>query len=170
MNPTRWTALALAALALLLPGVSSAAQPPAPEALAVLGARCDSAGLVRVVTHRSARIVHRLRLDPDGVALLGPGRAAFIELGTPPEKRPTLVPWSDVEGLALGRSRTAKGFLGGALVGSIVGGAIVATYGTDLAEDGDHALLAFGVLVGLGCTALGTMLGAGNPEWTPLYP
>ena len=167
----RAAGMALAALAVLLPGAARAVAPPEPGRLAVLGARCDSAGLVRVVTHRSTRLTERMRLETDAVVLQGPrGRVALIEIGVPPEKRDVRIPWSDVESLSIGQSRTRQGFVTGLLVGAAAGGLIVATNGTDLAEEGDNAVLAFGVLVGLGCTVLGTLLGAGNPQWTTLYP
>jgi len=162
---------ALAALAVLLPGAALAVAPPESGQLEVLGARCDSAGFVRVVTHRSTRLVQQVTLEADAVVLKGPrGRVALIEIGVPPEKRDTRIPWSDVESVSLGRSRTLQGMITGMLVGAAIGGGIVALNGPDLAERGDNAVLAFGVLVGLGCTALGTMLGAGNPQWTSLYP
>lgn len=161
---------ALAALALLLPCSAGAIAPPGPELLPVLGARCDSAKLVRVVTHRSTRLVRRLRLEADAVVVLGAGRVALIEVGTPPEKLPTRIAWSDVESVSVGRSRTGQGLLAGALIGAALGGAIVGMSGTDLAERGDNAVLAFSVLVGLGCAGIGTLLGAGNPEWTLVYP
>lgn len=165
-----WGAV-LAALAVLLPGVAGAVAAPGPGQLAVLGARCDSANLVRVVTHRSTRLTERMRLEADAVVLQGPrGRVALIEIGVPPEKRDVRIPWSDVESLAPGQSRTRQGFVAGVLVGAVAGGGIVGVFGPDLAERGDNAVLAFGILVGLGCTVLGTLLGAGNPRWTTLYP
>lgn len=160
----------LAALAMLLPGMARAVAPPDSSLRAVLGARCDSADFMRVVTHRSSRIVHRLRLEPDAVVLPGAGRVALIEVGTPPEKRPTRIPWTDVESLSLGRSRTGQGLLTGALVGATLGGIIVGTYGTDLADRGDNAVVYFAVLAGLGCAGIGTLFGAGSPQWTSLYP
>jgi hypothetical protein len=162
---------ALAALAALLPGTARAVAPPDSGQLEVLGARCDSAGLVRVVTHQSARLVKRVRLEADAVVLPGlKGRVALIQVGQPPETRDTRIPWSDVEGLSIGESRTARGFLTGAVVGALAGGGIVALGGPDLVDRGDNAVLAFGVLVGLGFTTLGTLLGAANPRWHSVYP
>jgi hypothetical protein len=160
----------LAALAALVPGVARAVAPPDAAMLPVLGARCDSAGLVRVSTRRSSRFVQRVQLEADAVVLPGARRVAVVQVGEPPEARDTRIPWSEVESLSLGRSRTAQGFVAGLAVGAAVGGGIVAIGGPDLAERGDHAVLYFGVLVGLGCMVLGTLLGAGSPQWTPLYP
>lgn len=168
--PRGAAAILLAAFAVLLPATARAVLPPDSGLRVVLGARCDSAGLVRVATHRSARLAQRLRLEADAVVLPGVARAALLEFGEPPEKRETRIAWSDVESVSLGRSRTGKGFVMGALLGTAAGGLIVGTYGPDLAEEGDHAVLAFGVLVGLGFTVLGTLFGAGHPEWTPVYP
>ncbi len=162
-------AVAGAALA-LLPGAAAAVEPPPPDALPALQARCASADHVRVETKRSSRFLRNVRLEADAVVLPGVTRAALIEVGTPPEKRETRIPWSEVERVDVGRDRTARGFLVGGLVGATLGGAIVGAYGSDLAERGDNAVLAFAILVGAGCTVLGTILGAGSPAWTPLYP
>lgn len=160
----------LAALALLLPGAAAAVPPPPPERLPVLGARCDSAGFVRIVTRRSARFVRQVRLEADAVVLPGVRRAALVELGTPPESRETRLPWAEVESVSLGRSRTAQGLMIGLVVGAALGGGLVGLYGADLSTSGDHAVLAVGVLVGLGCTVLGGVVGAASPALTPLYP
>lgn len=170
VSPRGAATILLVALALLPPGTAGAVSPPDSGLRVVLGARCDSAGLVRVVTHRSARLAPRLRLEADAIVLPGVTRAALLEFGEPPEKRETRIPWSEVESVSLGRSRTGKGFVMGAILGTAAGGLIVGTYGPDVAEENDNAVVAFGVLVGLGFTVLGTIFGAAHPEWTPLYP
>lgn len=163
-------ALAAAAVLAATADVARAVAPPPPAMLPVLAERCREADYVRIETTRSSRFRRDVRLEADAVVVPGVKRAALIEVGTPPEKRETRIPWAEVERIDLGRDRTAQGFLVGGLVGATLGGLIVGVNGTDLAEGGDNAVLAFAILVGVGCTALGTILGAGSPAWTPLYP
>jgi hypothetical protein len=162
--------VALAALAVLTPGAACAVAPPDSGLRAVLGVRCDSADFVRVVTGRSTRMVRQLKLEADAVVLPGLGRVALIQLGEQPESRGTRIPWSDVESLATGESRTAQGLVRGALLGLAVGGGLVALNGPDVSEHGDNVVLFAGVALGLTITALGALLGAANPQWHPLYP
>lgn len=161
---------AFAALGALLPGPAGAVAPPRPDRLAVLGARCDSAGFVRLETRRSSRVTGRLRLEADAVVLPGVRRAALIELGEPPEKRDTRIPWAEVERLSLGRSRTREGLVLGGLVGAALGAALVGRHGPDGFEPGDHFVLALAAASTLGCAGIGALVGAANPRWTPLYP
>lgn len=160
-----------AAAALAAPaGTARAVEPPPPALLPALNARCDSADYVRVETARSSRFRRHVRLEADAAVLPGVTRAALIEVGTPPEKRETRIPWAEVERVQLGRDRTARGFLIGGLAGATLSGAILGRYGTDIAEPGDNGVLAFAILAGVGCAWLGAILGAGSPAWTPLYP
>jgi len=163
-------AAALAALVLSLPVAAGAIEPPEAGRLPVLTARCDSAGLTRIVTRRSTRLAHTVRLEPDAVVLPGPARSAIIEVGPPPADLETRIPWAEVESLSLGRSHLREGALAGVLVGAALGGALVARSGRDAFETGDNFNVGVAVVGTLAFGVLGAAIGAANPHWTPLYP
>jgi len=163
-------ALVLAAAVFVIPHPTEAVEAPDAAQLPRLAARCDSAGLTRIRTRRSTRIARRLRIEADAVVLLGPSRAAIIEVGPRAPDLDRRIPWAEVESLSLGRSHLREGALAGVLVGAALGGALVARSGPDAFQTGDNFNVGVAVVGTLAFGVLGAAIGAAHPHWTPLYP
>lgn len=161
-----------AALLLLATVTHAAAMPaPAPDALAAWQATCDSSGRVRVVTRAREFHSDRVALDSAGVRLLGPsGRAALFVIGEPqPDER--RLAWADVERIDRAAGTSAgRGLITGAIIGGVTGGALVASFGPDIAESGDHGVAGLAVLLGVTTSLIGFLLGAATTHWVPIAP
>jgi hypothetical protein len=164
-------ALALAAIGLGRPAPAHAVPAPEAERLAALQAACDSAWRVRMVSLRATYLLERPGLGPQGVNVAPhtSGPPALITIGeAPPDAK--WIPWAEVERMESAQSRAGWGAVKGLLVGGVAGGLLVSAHGPDLAEDNDNVVAVFAVVLTVGCTVAGYLLGLASPSLTPLYP
>ncbi len=159
------------ALASMLGPAETVLAAPVPDdaRLPSLQAACDSVGHLRVTTTRREFEASRLELTADAVLIPPlPGRPALITVGDPrdPSRR---IPWADVERIDSSRSHTVRSTLIGALVGGVIGGALVAQ-GPDIFEKGDNARVGLAVLLTAATAGVGMLHGMTHPEMHPIYP
>jgi hypothetical protein len=152
-------------------GSSRAAAVPDTARLAELRAACIVAPSVHVTsTEGVIFMVRRPALDTDGVEVTHHGgRLALIPIGgaTEPGRR---LRWDQIEKLDSERSRAVRGALIGFALGGGFGGILLGVNGRDLAEEGDSGVAQFAILVTIGATLLGLVLGANHPDIHRLYP
>jgi hypothetical protein len=164
--------LAGIAVALALIGVrGEACAVPTPDAaqLAVLKASFEEASAVRVTTAKAVFMSDRPTVDETGVRLSTPGGRPALIVGRnlPPAGR--LVSWSEIERLDTGRRHVLRSTIAGGVVGA-VSAAVLLHRGPDVAEAGDHFMLALATLSFGVCTTLGYLYGNGYPAWSRVYP
>ena len=152
------------------PGIAAAVAPPDSIGLAALQSACDSAWRVRVITGRGVYQMQSPALDAGGITIPPPrGRAALITIGDVrgPGRR---LSWAEIERVQGEQPKALRGAALGFVVGAALGAGMVATVGPDLTDTQDHLVVTLAVLLTLGFTGLGLLMGAGNPAVHPLYP
>ena len=168
---SRLAGAALAAALLSLGLVEPVRALPVPDSsqMLALHSAIDGGRPVRVRGHNAYWHVARPPLDASGIALTREqAYPALIPLGDPSEPVRRLS-WSEIEGIDVGERHVTRGILTGLVVGAAVGSLIVRTYGPDIAEDGDHVLVALGGILAVGGGTLGLVVGS-SPHWRPIYP
>ena len=159
-----------ATLALIVARGEAVAVPtPDPERLTALKASFDQASAVRVTTAKAIFMSDRPAIDETGVRLSTPGgRPALITVGDlPPAGR--LLAWSEIEQVDTGRRHVLRSTVVGGVVG-VASAALLLHNGPDVADEGDHVMLALAVLSFGVCTTVGYLYGNGYPSWSRLYP
>ncbi len=166
--PAATVSVAALVCALAVAPSAGAMDAPSSETLSALRAACDTSDVVRVSTLRNRYTMHRPALDSAGVHhLRSPGRPAIFAIGTipPDEKR---FPWAEVTRLEAGQLEVRRSLLIGMVVGVALGGGLVLTYGPNLTDASDGAMVWAGAsLFALSLTG-GLLHGISSPTYEVL--